>query len=543
MRHLSKAGSRLGAGAAALAVALGTGIVALAVPAQADGGQSVTAGSGDLAWGFKQSFRSYVGNQTAALPPIGALPFGQRITITAPATFDLAGTPASASNQATPNETLPYLLPVSGGTVTSADDLTVETTGGFAYHFPSHYFEITVDNVGVRVSDGVASVVADVEAVVTGDFGEWHAGTYGGDGVTIAVADDTDVTLTGDTVSIALTGLRLTDAGAAALPLYGTGELLDNLNLSAAVEAAPTAWTPSVTLSQANGLDPEATTTVTVTGSGFDPAANIGTRPPLAGQPTGVYVVFGKFAETWRPSEGAPSSARKVISQKWVLPEPSFTQQGGEDPYTLLNADGTFTTTVQVSADDAAEGRYGVYVFAAGGPVNAAQELYVPVTFANPGDVPIDVTVPETTTPEEPGAFEWTVSGTGAVSLGTAVQGEGAFTASGALHQVTVTDTRAGTPTWSINGTVGDFTAGDRSFSGSALGWTPAVSANTGGAVAGDAVQPGVGTALTESRTLASAPAGHAKGSATVDAGLGLRIPLTTPAGDYTGVLTLTAVG
>ncbi|GAB2466623.1 HtaA domain-containing protein [Xylanimonas ulmi] len=543
MRHLSTARRRLGAGVATLAVGLGAGVVALAGPAHADGGQAVAAESGDLAWGFKQSFRSYVGNQTAALPPIGALPYGQRITLAPPAAFDLDAAPASTSNQATPNETLPYLLPVSGGTVASADDLTVETTGAIAYHFPSHFFDITVENVGVRVSGGVASVVADVQAVVTGDFGEWHAGTYGGEDVTLAVADDADVTLSADTVSVALTGVRLTEDGAAALPLYGAGELLDDLSVSGALAPAPTAWTPSVTLSQATGLDPEATTTVTVTGSGFDPAANVGTRPPLAGKPTGVYVVFGAFPAAWRPSEGVAASARKVIDQKWVLPDPSFTEQGGQVPYVLLNPDGTFTTTLQVSAADTAEGNYGVYVYAAGGPVNAGQELYVPVTFANPGDVPIDVTVPEAEQPEEPGSFEWTISGAGAVSLGTAAQGEGAFTASGALRQVTVTDTRAGTPAWSINGRVGDFVAGERTFSGSALGWTPAVSANAGGAVAGAAVPPGVGTALTESRTLASAPAGHAPGAVAVDAGLGLRIPLTTPAGDYTGVLTLTAVG
>jgi hypothetical protein len=40
-----------------------------------------------------------------------------------------------------------------------------------------------------------------------------------------------------------------------------------------------------------------------------------------------------------------------------------------------------------------------------------------------------------------------------------------------------------------------------------------------------------------------SAPEGHAPGSVAADAALDLRIPLDTPAGDYTSVLTLTAVG
>jgi hypothetical protein len=39
--------------------------------------------------------------------------------------------------------------------------------------------------------------------------------------------------------------------------------------------------------------------TVTVTGTGFDPAAHQGTRPPFAGQNSGVYVVFGTFDQPW----------------------------------------------------------------------------------------------------------------------------------------------------------------------------------------------------------------------------------------------------
>ncbi|MBK9558955.1 MAG: hypothetical protein IPO44_05120 [Candidatus Microthrix sp.] len=69
---------------------------------------------------------------------------------------------------------------------------------------------------------------------------------------------------------------------------------------------------------------------MTVTGTGFDPAAHQGTRPPFAGQNSGVYVVFGTFDQPWAPSEGAPGSARRVIGgvrrrgssikQVWALP-------------------------------------------------------------------------------------------------------------------------------------------------------------------------------------------------------------------------------
>ncbi|MBD8080080.1 HtaA domain-containing protein [Cellulosimicrobium arenosum] len=556
--HRTRASRRLVAGVGVAALGLAATLVATAPAATA--AQDVAAADGvedgALGWGFKQSFRSYVGNQTAALPPIGAVPTGQRITLVAPAEFDLDGTPASATNTSTPNETLPYLLPVSGGTVESADELSIRSDGGFEYHFPSHYFEISIENVGLEVSGGTTSVVADVEAVVTGSFGSWEEGTYGGEGVTIATTSSADVELGEDSVTVSATGLTLTEAGSQALPLYAAGDPLDDLTLTAALESAPVeVGDPTITVSKTQGL--AVGETVTVTGSGFDPAANVNSagRPPVAsGQPTGVYVVFGRFADDWRPSEGAASSARKVIAQRWALPEPSFTQVGTDYPQQRaalvpLAADGSFTAELTVAENDEVAGGYGVYTYAAGGAAaNAAQELAVPVSFAGDGDVPIDVTVPEDEVDPEPepdGAFTWTVGGgAGAVSLGTATATDDAFVASGALRPVTVEDTRTGSPAWSINGSVTDFVAGDRSFSGSLLGWEPALTGeNTVDAVAGLAVVPGVSGGLSASATLASAPAGHAKGSATVDAGLALELPLDTPAGDYTGVLTLTAIG
>jgi hypothetical protein len=157
-------------------------------------------------------------------------------------------------------------------------------------------------------------------------------------------------------------------------------------------------------------------------------------------------------------------------------------------------------------------------------------------------DVDLEVTVP--TAPEPAGELTWTVGGAaGAVSLGTAQAGASAFTAAGDLKRVTVSDTRAGGSAWTVNGAVSDFTGSAGSFGGSALGWTPALVDNTVGAVAGAAVTAGTGSGLSVSSTLASAPAGHPGGSVAIDAALALRLPLDTPAGDYTGVLTLTVVG
>ncbi len=515
--------------------------------------------TGSVSWGLRDSFRNYVGRQTAALPPIGALPIGERITLTAPAQFDTAGTPAWAGSTSSPNETLPYLLPASGGTFTDASHFTVQTSGAFHYHFPSHYFNIDVSNVAVVVDGASASVKADVSAVITGDFGDFKEGVYGGTGITLANIGSPDVSVNGNQLSINATNLTLTAAGAEALPLYPAGDPLDNLSLTVTLGDAPTTptFTPQLSVSKAGGFNPDGSETVTVTGTGFDPNANISTRQPVTvGQPSGVYVVFGRFADSWKPSAGVASSARKVISQKWAMPIASLNQVSTSFPSQAaslveLKADGSFTATLQVLVDDSVTGNYGVYTYAGGGAAaNATQELSVPISFAVPGtttgDLDIDVTVPTTPVdPEEPGEFVWRIDGgTTAVNLGTATIAGDHFAASGQLAPVVVTDTRAGTPGWSVNAQVSDFTGTAGSFDGKYLGWTPAVTSAGGGASAGATVASGFvsGSGLKDSRTLGSASTGHEAGSATLGAGLDLQLPLDTAAGDYKGTLTLTAV-
>ncbi|MTV27985.1 hypothetical protein FTX61_21640, partial [Nitriliruptoraceae bacterium ZYF776] len=127
--------------------------------------------------------------------------------------------------------------------------------------------------------------------------------------------------------------------------------------------------------------------TITVTGAGFDPDANLSTRQPVtAGEPAGVYVVFGRFAETWRPSAGAPGSARHVVSQRWAMPASSRDQVASDFPGVAgqlveLRPDGTFEAELAVARGSATSGDYGVYVYAGGGaPANADQELAAPVT-------------------------------------------------------------------------------------------------------------------------------------------------------------------
>ena len=78
------------------------------------------------------------------------------------------------------------------------------------------------------------------------------------------------------------------------------------------LEVAPAPPVPTITVSKTKGLNPGGEV-ITVNGTGFSPQppATDAVQPPLAGQFGGAYVVFGKFADTWKPSEGAPSSSRR----------------------------------------------------------------------------------------------------------------------------------------------------------------------------------------------------------------------------------------
>ncbi|MDR3359878.1 MAG: hypothetical protein LBO20_04370 [Bifidobacteriaceae bacterium] len=314
--------------------------------------------------------------------------------------------------------------------------------------------------------------------------------------------------------------------------------------------AAPAALDPKVAVS-ASTLSADGVNTVTITGSGFDPSAVTGVYPPLAGKSSGVYVAFGFFAETWKPSAGAPSASRPAALVRWAVPAESLPIVGGaENGGIVLNADGSFSLTLDVSqklADDAAAakgvttGAYGIYTYPGGGASQPAFETFTPLEFV-PG-IPIHVSIPDDGNPPDPGEFSWRVAGSGAVTLGSASQLPDGFGASGALPNIEVTDTRPTASEWNLTGQVGDFTGAAGSFGGQYLGWTPAVAVGGAGAQAGAAVLPGASGGLGSAKTLAFAPAGHALGSATVAAALALKVPASTPAGNYTGILTITGVG
>ncbi|WP_298040254.1 glycerophosphodiester phosphodiesterase family protein [uncultured Microbacterium sp.] len=153
------------------------------------------------------------------------------------------------------------------------------------------------------------------------------------------------------------------------------------------------------------------------------------------------------------------------------------------------------------------------------------------------------VSIPEAVQPS--GEFTWRFSSQDVVSFGEATALGDSFVASGALNEIEITDTRSNPSSpWSLSGRAADFISGDESFGADALGWAPRLVSEGAGAIAGDAVEAGVGSGLTEGAVLVSAAGDEFKGleTAVVSADLALRLPVGQAAGAYTSTLTVTVI-
>lgn len=167
-------------------------------------------------------------------------------------------------------------------------------------------------------------------------------------------------------------------------------------SLAACVPTAPPATTSTTTVPTdlvvdvtPDGATPTALTIapgqkVTVVGSGFTTVGNLGTRPPLAAKPAGVYVTFGRFAADWRPSNSAPSGTRQIIEQSWALPTPSFNALGGIEGLVEMDSSGNFTVELTPVQTAGTNPNYGIALYGGSGSVNAAEEEFIPVTFNTP---------------------------------------------------------------------------------------------------------------------------------------------------------------
>ncbi|WP_165877465.1 HtaA domain-containing protein [Agromyces fucosus] len=234
-------------------------------------------------------------------------------------------------------------------------------------------------------------------------------------------------------------------ATSAAHGLSVTDRSLDAFSPITIAQPEPEPVVPTVSVSKTSGLD-AAGEKVVVKGTGFVPnaPATNGVRPPLAGKFAGAYVVFGSFAENWKPSAGAASSARVVDSQKWVVDAADVAAIGGAAAGAVaIGADGSFEVelTAREFEKALAGGNYGVYTYAGSGAKVPAFETYTPVSFATveppkpdpgPGTGPV--------APIASGSLSWGVSGAfrdyvvGSIAKGSISVGSGA-TQSGGLFQ------------------------------------------------------------------------------------------------------------
>ncbi|PZF81470.1 HtaA domain-containing protein [Jiangella anatolica] len=392
-----------------LAAALGAGtLVAGAAPVASAEPTDTTGGT--LDWGVKASFRNYITGPIAH----GSIEVRDPATRNADGTFRFAG--------------------ATEGTGTADPDAgTAELSFAGEVYFAGHdmgagpLLELTVTDPRVTVTSATDGVL--VADVVSKSLDSGQLVTY--DDVELADLDLTDHPLTfdGDTVSATGVPATLTAAGVPAFAnFYAAGTALDPLTFTATLEEQQPIFEPSIEVFAADGSTPAAEAeltygdTIVVRGSGFDPNGNVapeGNRPPIpAGVPAGAYVVFGSFAETWRPSAGAPSSARTVGAQKWALAQsaldqvPAQYQDAIRAQWAEIGDDGTFTAELTLAkptdrttgepVEWPANTTLGVYTYAAGGTTNAGQELSVPLTVTEDSDPePIDVTA---------ATFEWGIN-------------------------------------------------------------------------------------------------------------------------------------
>lgn len=237
MRHLRPAPRAALLGVLAL-------VLAVLAPAPALAG-SRDVESGALHWGFKKSFRSYVGQQTAAIPPIGPAPVGERITVSGGASFDPEGEPAWKASP-TPPEALPYLFEVTGGSFEDEENFELRSQGAVRFVFPSHHFELTISRLAVVVEDGEARLEGDILQIADEDFGQFEEGEYRVSGGVIGSVGSISVSVDGDALSVRGSGLTVHPEGASALP-QEAGEALDDFSLTASFGEELDTGTPTPT--------------------------------------------------------------------------------------------------------------------------------------------------------------------------------------------------------------------------------------------------------------------------------------------------------
>jgi putative cell wall-binding protein len=321
---------------------------------------------------------------------------------------------AALATGGNPSDNRVSLTSGTGTVDTAADDADIAWTGDFTVAFYSGLTQYSVSNPHLVLDNGSGTVTATLSGYGTSMQNPDEFTSLPDTEVTLADLTGVDVTETGFSADPEYLGVGIT-APEGAAPQVTTGDTWGSFPQSfvnfqgltgqssywyssggasdAGKVALPIGVTlsgaPTVTVSKTTGLDP-ATDVVTVSGTGFVPnaPATSGTRQPLSGKFGGVYVAFGTFLDTWKASEGAPSSARKTFSTQWAIDAADVESVGGAPAGAVaINPDGSFSVQLTVQKDFTgalAAGNYGIYTYPGSGAVYPAFETYTPLSFELP---------------------------------------------------------------------------------------------------------------------------------------------------------------
>ncbi|MEK8226906.1 hypothetical protein NKG05_13700 [Oerskovia sp. M15] len=224
-----------------------------------------------------------------------------------------------------------------------------------------------------------------------------------------------------------------------------------------------------------------------------------------------TYGAFHALSGRSRPLPGAPWDASNYLAQgnpgglAPVVPtvNPHRTPDGTPLPFVQSNTNAVFT------ALDTATGEVTSYDIdlAAGGEPRVLDRFTIggrpaPLRCRPHGERHGRV---------HPGELVWSVASDAPVDLGVAAPAGDRTAAHGTLHEVSVTDTRQGSPAWYLTGQVGDFRSGSGStLAASYLGWEPQLLRAGGGTRQGATVQPDLlARRARDAAVLGSAAPGH----------------------------------
>ncbi|MDQ2697601.1 MAG: HtaA domain-containing protein, partial [Actinomycetota bacterium] len=350
--------------AALTALLVLAGVSFTAAPAHAAVGDVAAA---TLDWGIKSSFTGYITSPVAQ----GGWTVTGDVTESAP--FHWA----------------------SGSGTASQTGQTGSVGYGGSIHFVGHDGALDLTFSDFRVERDTETSARIVIDAVYADM-DAPGDVTSVEDITFATLDLASATNASDSTSVAFSAAPaiLTEAGAAAFAgFYGAGTALDPVSFSWPVEQPPLPPVPTISVSKSTELHPGGET-ITVTGTGFDPQppATTGTRAPLAGLFGGAYVVFGKFPDTWKPSEGVASSLRKVADQKWIV-NPENTNVGAQA--VAIEPDGSFSVELFVQRGypgEPATGNYGIYTYSGSGASYLPFETYTPLSFSTAPTVSVSQT-------------------------------------------------------------------------------------------------------------------------------------------------------